>query len=99
MKLLCCFGCNQSSCEVQRRGCLGGTRAVMKQSTQYLPIIGWSMWFSEYVFLARNWAKDERTLKVFTILSNSCNALHFRTALETCLHVVFSDDTLTDATK
>ncbi|KAH9566178.1 hypothetical protein CY35_04G116700 [Sphagnum magellanicum] len=47
----------------QRRGCLGGTRAIMKQSTQYLPIIGWSMWFSEYVFLARNWAKDERTLK------------------------------------
>lgn len=27
-------------------------------------IIGWSMWFSDYVFLERNWAKDESTLKV-----------------------------------
>ncbi|KAI9194354.1 hypothetical protein LWI28_005300 [Acer negundo] len=26
-------------------------------------IIGWSMWFSDYVFLERNWAKDENTLK------------------------------------
>ena len=48
----------------QRVGCLGGTRAVMKRSTQFLPVIGWSMWFSEYVFLARNWTVDEQTLKV-----------------------------------
>jgi len=47
----------------QRVGCLGGTRAVMKKSTQFLPVIGWSMWFSEYVFLARNWTVDEQTLK------------------------------------
>lgn len=50
--------------DAQRVGCLGGTRAVMKKSTQYLPVIGWSMWFSEYVFLARNWTVDEQTLKV-----------------------------------
>ena len=90
---------------MQRTGCLGGTRALMKQSVQYLPVtsipypiptpsltpspphftphlptpclcalipllpypiqvIGWSMWFSEYMFLARNWAKDEAILKV-----------------------------------
>lgn len=36
----------------------------MKKSTQFLPVIGWSMWFSEYVFLARNWTVDEQTLKV-----------------------------------
>jgi lysophosphatidic acid acyltransferase/lysophosphatidylinositol acyltransferase len=48
---------------LQRSGCLGGTRAIMKQSLKYLPVIGWSMYFSEYVFLARNWAKDETTLK------------------------------------
>ncbi|CAK9865138.1 unnamed protein product [Sphagnum jensenii] len=47
----------------QRCGCLGGTRAIMKQSTKFLPVIGWSMWFSDYVFLARNWARDEHTLK------------------------------------
>ncbi|GKC07649.1 1-acyl-sn-glycerol-3-phosphate acyltransferase 2-like protein, partial [Tanacetum coccineum] len=26
-------------------------------------VIGWSMWFSEYLFLERSWAKDESTLK------------------------------------
>ncbi|KAK9921829.1 hypothetical protein M0R45_030325 [Rubus argutus] len=26
-------------------------------------VIGWSMWFSEYLFLERSWAKDESTIK------------------------------------
>lgn len=30
-----------------------------------MQVIGWSMWFSEYLFLERNWAKDESTLKVW----------------------------------
>ncbi|CAI9779464.1 unnamed protein product [Fraxinus pennsylvanica] len=47
----------------QRSGCLGSTLAVMKKSSKLLPVIGWSMWFSEYLFLERNWAKDENTLK------------------------------------
>ncbi|KAI4348725.1 hypothetical protein L6164_009412 [Bauhinia variegata] len=47
----------------QRSGCLGSTLAVMKKSSKFLPVIGWSMWFSEYLFLERSWAKDERTLK------------------------------------
>lgn len=47
----------------QRVGCLGSTRAVMKKSSKFLPVIGWSMWFSEYIFLERSWAKDETTLK------------------------------------
>ncbi|KAK3035170.1 hypothetical protein RJ639_032843, partial [Escallonia herrerae] len=47
----------------QRSGCLGSTLAVMKKSSKLLPVIGWSMWFSEYLFLERNWAKDEGTLK------------------------------------
>ncbi|XP_030487976.2 1-acyl-sn-glycerol-3-phosphate acyltransferase 3 isoform X2 [Cannabis sativa] len=28
-----------------------------------IEIIGWSMWFCDYVFLERNWAKDESILK------------------------------------
>lgn len=48
----------------QRSGCLGSTLAVMKKSSKFLPVIGWSMWFSEYLFLERNWAKDESTLKL-----------------------------------
>ncbi|CAL9126536.1 unnamed protein product [Musa textilis] len=47
----------------QRSGCLGSTLAVMKKSSKFLPVIGWSMWFTEYLFLERSWAKDERTLK------------------------------------
>lgn len=30
----------------------------------HMQVIGWSMWFSEYLFLERSWAKDESTLKV-----------------------------------
>ncbi|XP_008813483.1 1-acyl-sn-glycerol-3-phosphate acyltransferase PLS1-like isoform X1 [Phoenix dactylifera] len=48
----------------QRSGCLGSTIAVMKKSSKFLPVIGWSMWFAEYLFLERNWAKDENTLKL-----------------------------------
>ncbi|KAL6506039.1 1-acyl-sn-glycerol-3-phosphate acyltransferase 2 [Orobanche hederae] len=47
----------------QRSGCLGSSLAVMKKSSKFLPVIGWSMWFSEYLFLERSWAKDESTLK------------------------------------
>ncbi|KAG8090069.1 hypothetical protein GUJ93_ZPchr0011g27051 [Zizania palustris] len=47
----------------QRSGCLGSTLAVMKKSSKFLPVIGWSMWFAEYLFLERSWAKDEKTLK------------------------------------
>ncbi|XWS43171.1 hypothetical protein CRYUN_Cryun16bG0080000 [Craigia yunnanensis] len=47
----------------QRSDCLGSSVAVMKKSSKFLPVIGWSMWFSEYLFLERSWAKDENTLK------------------------------------
>ncbi|KAL5567145.1 hypothetical protein UlMin_030309 [Ulmus minor] len=47
----------------QRSGCLGSALAIMKKEVKFLPIIGWSMWFSDYVFLERSWAKDESTLK------------------------------------
>ncbi|CAI0377081.1 unnamed protein product [Linum tenue] len=52
----------------QRSGCLGSALAVMKKSLKLLPVIGWSMWFSEYLFLERNWAKDESTLKLYPVL-------------------------------
>lgn len=42
----------------------------MKKSTKFLPVIGWSMWFSEYVFLSRNWSKDEKVLKVWITAVN-----------------------------
>uniref|UniRef100_A0A2N9IVP4 1-acylglycerol-3-phosphate O-acyltransferase n=1 Tax=Fagus sylvatica TaxID=28930 RepID=A0A2N9IVP4_FAGSY len=47
----------------QRFGCLGSTLAIMKKAAKSLPVIGWSMWFSGYVFVERIWVKDERTLQ------------------------------------
>ncbi|GAB2218377.1 hypothetical protein Droror1_Dr00001599 [Drosera rotundifolia] len=47
----------------QRSGCLGSTVAILKKVLKYLPVIGWSMWFSDYIFLERSWDKDESTLK------------------------------------
>ncbi|XP_028757109.1 1-acyl-sn-glycerol-3-phosphate acyltransferase 3-like [Neltuma alba] len=47
----------------QRTGCLGSTVAMLKRELKYLPVIGWSMWFNDYVFLERRWDKDEATLK------------------------------------
>ncbi|XP_004503603.1 1-acyl-sn-glycerol-3-phosphate acyltransferase 3-like [Cicer arietinum] len=47
----------------QRSGCLGSTVAIMKKEVKYLPVLGWSMWFADFLFLERNWAKDEVTLK------------------------------------
>ncbi|KAL4576902.1 hypothetical protein LXL04_013003 [Taraxacum kok-saghyz] len=46
----------------QRAGCLGSTLALVKKSLKFLPVIGWSMWFTEYIFLERNWSKDENIL-------------------------------------
>ncbi|KAI3799410.1 hypothetical protein L1987_34708 [Smallanthus sonchifolius] len=47
----------------QRSGCLGSTLSLIKKSLKFLPVIGWSMWFTEYIFLERSWSKDENTLK------------------------------------
>ncbi|KAI5673583.1 hypothetical protein M9H77_13947 [Catharanthus roseus] len=47
----------------QRFGCLGSALALIKKSAIYLPVLGWSMWFSGYIFLERSWTKDENTLK------------------------------------
>lgn len=44
-------------------GCLGSALAIMKKEAKFLPVIGWSMWFSDYIFLERSWAKDETTLE------------------------------------
>jgi hypothetical protein len=35
------------------------------------------MWFAEYLFLERSWAKDENTLKVFSTLPKELDTLLF----------------------
>ncbi|GJV32249.1 RNA-directed DNA polymerase, eukaryota [Tanacetum coccineum] len=40
-------------------------------------VIGWSMWFSEYLFLERSWAKDERFLSLLNYSANSWDCAVF----------------------
>ncbi|KAL1813568.1 hypothetical protein ACET3Z_023633 [Daucus carota] len=47
----------------QRSGCLGSSVPVTKKSAKFLPVVGWSIWFSGAIFLERSWLKDEKTLK------------------------------------
>lgn len=46
----------------QRIGLLGGSRVFNKNSTKFLPIVGWSFWFNEMLFLNREWESDKKSL-------------------------------------
>ena len=41
---------------------LGATKCIMKDTARWLPLFGWSIWFSEYLFLKRDWAADRQRL-------------------------------------
>lgn len=38
---------------------LGGAKCLLKQVLMFVPVLGWSWWFLEYVFLHRTWEKDK----------------------------------------
>ncbi|XP_058223955.1 1-acyl-sn-glycerol-3-phosphate acyltransferase 2-like isoform X2 [Rhododendron vialii] len=44
-------------------GCLGSAPVISKDSSKFFPVLGWSTWFSDFVYLKRNWNKDEGVLK------------------------------------
>ncbi|KAI8573167.1 hypothetical protein RHMOL_Rhmol01G0257600 [Rhododendron molle] len=44
-------------------GCLGSAPVISKDSSKFFPVIGWSTWFSDFIYLKRNWNKDEGVLK------------------------------------
>ena len=46
----------------QRVNLLGGAKVVLKDSLKYIPVLGWSWMFSEYIFVKREWDKDQKTL-------------------------------------
>jgi len=46
----------------QRIKLLGGSRVFNKSSTKFLPIVGWSFWFNEMLFLKREWDSDKKSL-------------------------------------
>merc|ERR1712126_15730 len=43
-------------------GVLGNSRAFAKRVLSFLPVIGWSSFLSEDIFLARDWAKDRNNV-------------------------------------
>eukprot|EP00050_Salpingoeca_kvevrii_P012912 m.25622 g.25622 ORF g.25622 m.25622 type:complete len:369 (-) comp4460_c0_seq1:173-1279(-) len=43
--------------------CLGGTKCLLKKELRYIPVLGWSWWFLEYIFLQRNWEHDRIHLR------------------------------------
>ncbi|KAJ3238434.1 Acyl-CoA:lysophosphatidylglycerol acyltransferase 1 [Chytriomyces hyalinus] len=45
-----------------RMGRHGDLRIVLKDSLQRIPVFGWGMHFFSFIFVARNWAKDEKIL-------------------------------------
>ncbi|KAK8977682.1 hypothetical protein V6N11_013465 [Hibiscus sabdariffa] len=47
----------------QRVGCLRSALTIVKKTTQYLPVFGLTTWFYEFIFVDRNWAKDESKLR------------------------------------
>jgi len=48
-----------------RLGVLGRTKCAMKDELKYIPIFGWGIWFSEYLFLKRDATVDLARLQQF----------------------------------
>uniref|UniRef100_A0A2S2Q061 1-acyl-sn-glycerol-3-phosphate acyltransferase delta n=1 Tax=Sipha flava TaxID=143950 RepID=A0A2S2Q061_9HEMI len=46
-----------------RIGTLGNCKAFSKESLKYMPVMGWCWWFSEFLFLQRDLAKDKYTIE------------------------------------
>lgn len=46
----------------QRVSLLAGSKVVAKSALKYIPVLGWSFWFAEYIFLKRVWEKDQKQL-------------------------------------
>jgi lysophosphatidic acid acyltransferase / lysophosphatidylinositol acyltransferase len=46
----------------QRGNLFAGAKVVSKSTLKYIPILGWSFWFAEYIFLKRVWETDKNLL-------------------------------------
>jgi len=47
----------------EKAKCLGSAKAFGKKELKAVPIVGWTFFFGEYVFLARNWEKDSKNIE------------------------------------
>ena len=49
-------------CLIDRYNFLSCAKAMAKRVIRYFPIMGWSWFFNEFIFLFRNWKKDEKVI-------------------------------------
>ena len=42
---------------------LGSAKCFVKKELLFVPVLGWSWFFAEYLFLERDWAKDQKVMK------------------------------------
>jgi len=42
----------------------GDIRIGLKEELKYVPIYGWGMYFFDFLFLSRNWEKDQQTMRM-----------------------------------
>ncbi|KAK7487744.1 hypothetical protein BaRGS_00021011 [Batillaria attramentaria] len=49
----------------ERFGMLGGTKIYGKESLRYVPLIGWAWYFTESLFLKRQWEHDRRLISKY----------------------------------
>lgn len=47
----------------QQFNCLGRTPAYTQHPFQFIPVFGWALWFSEFIFLKKNFSQDQRKIK------------------------------------
>eukprot|EP01061_Rhynchopus_euleeides_P026834 TRINITY_DN43698_c0_g1_i1.p2 TRINITY_DN43698_c0_g1~~TRINITY_DN43698_c0_g1_i1.p2 ORF type:complete len:430 (+),score=159.74 TRINITY_DN43698_c0_g1_i1:52-1290(+) len=46
----------------EKIGVVGSTKSYLKKVTRYLPVLGWSWWLCDFVFMDRTWDKDKDRL-------------------------------------
>jgi 1-acyl-sn-glycerol-3-phosphate acyltransferase len=57
-------------------GMHGRLYIILKESLKHIPVLGWGMQFSQFIFLKRNWEKDKPSMaKALQRLNNKANAM------------------------
>ena len=67
----------------EKRGMLGNCRYFVKDSVKYWPFFGWGMYLAGFIFLKRNWERDQRNISAtFKALTTHNLPVHLISFLE-----------------
>lgn len=50
-------------CVIDKYGFLASAKAMAKEVIRFFPVLGFNWFFNEFVFLARDWARDQEVIK------------------------------------